>query len=171
MHFCVSRCPPLNCLPGRSAVDVDSIEDNELGAANERVSLLKEEESVVDLAGNATDSPHATDKTLSRVDDQIDALASNARTKLLNKNEENNRVRRETHRGYHAKFDREERKTAADRAANPLPDAVYQKEIRVEGLSSNEHDYQARSLYTRGKSIATWLLSCELVLFLGEMVK
>ncbi|KAI3477346.1 hypothetical protein L1887_60977 [Cichorium endivia] len=91
VHFCVSRCPPLNCLPGRSAVDVDSIEDNELGAANERVSLLKEEESVVDLAGNATDSPHATDKTLSRVDDQIDALASNARTKLLNKNEENNR--------------------------------------------------------------------------------
>lgn len=152
MHFCVSRCPPLNCLPGRSAVDVDSIEDNELGAANERVSLLKEEESAVDLSGNSTENPHhVVDKALNRVDDQIDALASSTRTKLLNKNEENNRVRRDTPRGYHAKFDREEKKAGDRTASSPLPDAVYQKEIRVEGLSSNEHDYQARSLYTRGK--------------------
>ena len=149
MHFCVSRCPPLNCLPGRSAVDVDSIEDNELGAANERGSLLKEEESAVDLASNSTEMSHAVDKELNHVDNQIDALAG--RTKLLNKNGENNRVRRDTPRGYHAKFDREAKAAERTASSSPLPDAVYQKEIRVEGLSSNEHDYQARSLYARGK--------------------
>ena len=145
VHFCVNRCPPLNCVPGRSA-DIESIEDNELGAANERVSLFKEEESSLDLANNSTE--HANDKPTNRVDDQIDALATNGRTKLLNKNEENNRVRRETQRH---KFDREDKRSKTIKNSNVLPDAALQREIIVEGLSSNDHDYQARSLYARGK--------------------
>lgn len=162
VHFCVNRCPPLNCAtstPGRSSVDMESIEDNELGAANERVSLLKEEESTVDLSSNnSSEKTHSNDKLLNRVD-QIDTMTGNSqRTKLLNKNEENNRVRRETQRNH--KFDRDDkRKTMKTTNNHLIPDAALQREIAVivEGLSSNDHDYQARSLYTRGKKILLFL--------------
>ena len=163
VHFCVNRCPQSNCLPGRSSVDIDSIEDNELGAAaNERISLLKEEESAVDLTNNSnlnsTENQHVNDNNkmmMNRVD-EVDALASNSRTKLLNKNEENNnRVRRDV---LSRKEDRKSKKIKNSNSNNLLPDAALQREIIVEGLSSNEHDYQARSLYTRGKNLISLFL-------------
>ena len=127
-------------------MDIDSIEDNELGAANERVSLLKEEESSINLSNNSTDS-----KSVNSVEDQIDALPG--RTKLLNKNEENNRVRRETQRNLKNKYDREDKRTKTIKQSNGLlPDtAALQREIIVEGLSQTEQDYEAKLLYTRGK--------------------
>lgn len=149
VHFCVNRCPQLNCSPART-VDIDSIEDNELGA-NERISLLKEEESSIDISNNSTENPN--NKITNRVDDRVDALMNNSRlNKLLNKHEENNRVRRDTPQRNHRpnKFDREDKKSKSTKNAG-LPDAALQREIIVEGLSPNEHDYQARSLYTKGK--------------------
>lgn len=78
----------------------------------------------------------------------------NGRTKLLNKNEENNRVRRETKRNLKNKYDREDKRTKRikQQSNSLLPDtAALQREIIVEGLSQTEQDYEAKLLYTRGK--------------------
>lgn len=145
----MERCRPLNCIPGRSSVDIDSIEDNELSAANERISLLKKEESLVD-SSNSTEHNHENDKLLNSVGDQLDVLAGNGgRSKLLS--EENNRVRRETQRNPKHKFDRDDKRSKTIKQQSNLPDAALQREIIVEGLSSHEHDYQAKLLYTKSK--------------------